>query len=97
MPRVSCCSAKETKEKTTAFKFFSPKAKKVSIAGTFNNWDTSKLTAKKDSDGNWAVKVNLKPGRYEYKFFVDGSWINDPQAKTVYNSYGTENSVIEIK
>ncbi len=97
MPRACCGSVKEIKEKAAAFKFISPKAKKVSIAGTFNNWDVGKLTAKKDSDGNWTAKVNLKPGRYEYKFFVDGSWINDPKAKTVYNSYGTENSVIEIK
>jgi len=94
MSRVSCCAVKE---KAVAFKLFSPKAKRVSIAGSFNNWDTAKFTAKKDVKGNWAVKLSLKPGTYEYKFFVDGSWINDPEACTVYNSFGTQNSVIEVK
>ncbi len=94
MPRA-CCG--NMKEKSVAFKLSSPKAKKVSVAGSFNNWDTAQLSAKKDTKGNWAVKVNLKPGRYEYKFIVDGSWINDPSAKTVYNSFGTQNSIIEVK
>jgi len=95
MPRVSTCTS--VRVKSIAFKLFSPKAKRVSVAGTFNNWDTTKLAAKKDTKGNWSVKANLKPGRYEYKFFVDGSWINDPNAGTVYNSYGTQNSVVEVK
>ena len=95
MPKVS--SSRVMKEKPVAFKLFSPKAKRVSVAGSFNNWDTTQLSAKKDTKGNWAVKVNLKPGKYEYKFFVDGSWINDPAVSAVYNSFGTQNSVVEVK
>jgi 1,4-alpha-glucan branching enzyme len=95
MPRACCGSV--IKEKSVSFKLFSPKAKKVSVAGSFNNWDTGKFSAKKDAKGNWTVKMDLKPGRYEYKFFVDGSWINDPEAKAVFNSYGTQNSVVEVK
>ena len=93
MPRM--CTNARCKE--IAFKLFSPKAKRVSVAGSFNNWDTSKLAAKKDARGNWTVKVDLKPGRYEYKFFVDGSWMNDPSAGAVYNSFGTQNSIVEVK
>lgn len=96
MPRV-CCGSVSVKEKPVSFKLFSPKAKKVSVAGSFNNWDPAQLTAKKDTKGNWAVKANLKPGRYEYKFVVDGSWITDPEVKAVYNSFGTQNSVVEVK
>lgn len=82
----------------TEFKFFAPKAKRVSLAGSFNNWDTKAFTAKKDSKGNWAVKVNLKPGRHEYKFCVDGSWVNDPRCPSlVGNPFGTQNSIIEVK
>jgi 1,4-alpha-glucan branching enzyme len=91
----ACCGA--VKEKSVGFKLFSPKAKKVSVAGSFNNWDTTQLSAKKNAKGDWAVKVNLKPGRYEYKFFVDGSWINDPSASAIFNSFGTQNSVVEVK
>ena len=94
MPKTCCASIKG---KAVAFKLFSPKAKKVNVAGSFNSWDTLQLSAKKDTKGNWTVKANLKPGRYEYKFFVDGSWINDPAAKAVFNSFGTQNSIIEVK
>jgi len=90
--------AKIYRLKTTEFKYFSPQAKKVTLSGSFNNWDTASLSAKKDSRGNWAVKVGLKPGRHEYKFFVDGSWVNDPRCKScVTNSFGSQNCVVEVK
>jgi len=95
MSRVVASTAKA---KSTEFQIFAPQAKKVAVAGSFNNWDTNKISAKKDTKGNWAVKVSLKPGRYEYKFFVDGSWVNDPKtSNAVYNSFGTQNSVVEVK
>lgn len=85
-------------KKVMEFKFFAPQAKKVTLAGSFNNWDNRALAAKKDSKGNWVVKANLKPGKYEYKFFVDGSWLNDPRCNScVVNSFGTHNCTIEIK
>ncbi|MFA5095862.1 MAG: glycogen-binding domain-containing protein [Candidatus Omnitrophota bacterium] len=90
--------ARLTGSKTVEFKLYAPKAKKVSLAGTFNNWDTRKLSAKNDSRGNWMVKANLKAGRHEYKFFVDGNWVNDPRcAGSVFNAFGTQNSVVEVK
>lgn len=89
--------AKTAKARDMVFTFHSPTAKRVSVAGDFNNWDTGSLTARKDLKGNWSVRVNLVPGRHEYKFFVDGTWINDPVAATVSNSYGSQNSVVEVK
>ena len=84
--------------KTAEFKFYAPQAKRVSLAGSFNKWDTKALSAKKDSKGNWMVKVNLRPGRHEYKFLVDGNWANDPRCNScVTNSFGTQNCVVEIK
>jgi len=84
--------------KPTGFKLYAPQAKKVNLTGSFNNWDAKVLAAKKDSRGNWAVKVNLKPGRYEYKFVVDGSWLNDPRCTSyVVNPFGTQNCVIEVR
>lgn len=88
-----CCGLKATE-----FRLAAPTAKKVSIAGSFNNWGTNDLPAKKDSKGDWSIKVDLKPGKYEYKFFVDGSWINDRQCTTcVPNAFGTQNCVIEVR
>lgn len=86
------------KTKNTEFKFYAPTAKRVSIAGSFNNWDNNAINAKKDTKGNWAAKVKLQPGRYEYKFFVDGVWVNDPKCSScVFNSFGTQNCTIEVK
>ncbi len=87
-----------TRSKPTEFKFYAPQAKKVSLAGSFNNWNTKELGAKKDSKGNWTAKVNLKPGKYEYKFLVDGSWINDPHCNScIVNSFGTHNCTVDVK
>lgn len=87
-----------SRSKPTEFKFYAPQAKRVNLAGSFNNWDTRALTAKKDSRGNWMVKLNLKPGKYEYKFFVDGSWLNDPHCTVrVPNTLGSQNCIIEVK
>jgi len=73
--------ASEEIGKPVEFKLHAPEAKKVSVAGSFNKWDTKSLAAKKDSKGNWTVKTNLKPGKYEYKFFIDGGWnVNAPRA-----------------
>ncbi len=84
--------------KSATFKFYAPAAKKVSVAGSFNNWDTKELTAKKDTKGNWSAKVSLKPGRYEYKFVVDGNWMNDPSCSgCTSNAFGSQNCVLEIK
>ncbi|MDD5116021.1 MAG: glycogen-binding domain-containing protein [Candidatus Omnitrophica bacterium] len=84
--------------KLTEFKLYAPGAKKVVLAGSFNNWNTGKLLAKKDSKGNWQLKVGLKPGRHEYKFIVDGAWTNDPRCTScVANSLGTHNCVVEVK
>ena len=89
---------KLAREKTQVFKLYAPEAKRVSLAGNFNNWNAGKLMAKKDSKGTWTVKVNLRPGRYEYKFVVDGSWINDPNCGScVPNAFGGCNCAIEVK
>jgi len=38
------------------------------------------------------------PGRYEYKFLVDGEWHRDPVNQEVCdNDFGTLNSVIFVK
>lgn len=84
--------------KAVEFKLYGPKAKKVSLVGSFNNWDTKALAAKKDSKGNWMAKASLKSGRHEYKFFVDGSWLNDPNCSTLIpNSFGSQNCIAEVK
>jgi hypothetical protein len=53
---------------------------------------------KRRNDGQWETTLALGPGRYQYKFLVDGEWIVDPTAKqNVANAFGTQNSVLEVR
>lgn len=79
------------------FTLYAPDAKTVCVAGDFTNWQTEGHNARKLKDGVWHKKFKLKPGRYEYLFFVDGQWWCDPQnVDRVRNTFGSENSVIII-
>ena len=78
----------------TQFAFQAPTARQVSLAGGFNNWDTKAGPMHKGPDGVWHLSVDLKPGRYEYRFFADGEWCDNPAAEQkAANSLGTENCV----
>ena len=49
-------------------------------------------------DNGWYISLYLKPGKYTYKFVVDGKWILDPDNKLwEENEYGTGNSVLLIE
>lgn len=86
--------AGKPKAKKIEFEFPAPDATKVYLSGDFNNWDTSANPMKKDKKGLWKATVSLKPGRYEYRFFKDGKWENDPCcAGCVPNEFGSENCV----
>ena len=70
----------------------------VSVAGDFNNWDPQAHPLRRGKDGIWRVTASLKPGRYEYKFVVDGRWRPDPfNPDMVPDSHGGSNSVREVK
>ena len=72
-------------------------AKEVKLAGDFNNWDAEAGKLKKSRGSVWIKDLLLKPGRYEYKFVVDGNWISDPDNEnSSRNSFGSQNSVVEI-
>jgi 1,4-alpha-glucan branching enzyme len=71
-----------------------PKAGSVAVAGSFNNWDVHQTPLRKTDRGIWQAMVALPPGRYEYRFVVDGQWFSDPKARESRpNSFGSENSV----
>lgn len=71
-----------------------PKALSVTVAGNFNHWDARETPLRRNERGLWRVVVPLTPGRYEYRFVVDGQWYNDPKAtESKPNPYGSENSV----
>jgi 1,4-alpha-glucan branching enzyme len=93
-------SSEEAKPKTkkVRFNFYAPEAERVFLAGDFNHWDVDSLPMKRDNKGTWEVSFALPPGRYEYRFWVDGVWQNDPNcSSTVENPFGTSNSLKIVK
>jgi 1,4-alpha-glucan branching enzyme len=49
------------------------------------------------ADSVWKVSLPLKPGRYEYRFVVDGEWTSDPNAReSAINDFGSTNSVLVV-
>jgi cyclomaltodextrinase len=72
-----------------------PGEKEVNLFGQFNSWDRHSLPMKDlNGDGVLEVEVPLDPGRYEYKFFVDGREVVDPaNPDKVPNGMGDFNSV----
>jgi 1,4-alpha-glucan branching enzyme len=72
------------------------KTAKVAVAGDWNNWQP--VAMKKQKDGSFVATVQVSPGRYEYKFIVDGKWVHDPDVTGVTpNPFGSLNSVMSIK
>jgi 1,4-alpha-glucan branching enzyme len=91
------CTTKGTCEKTVDFKFYAPQAKKVELGGCFNNWKSSKNPLKKDATGNWKTSLELKAGRYQYRYLVDGVWQNAQEpVECVPNAFGSWNCVVEV-
>jgi 1,4-alpha-glucan branching enzyme len=79
------------------FTFLAPEARKVCIAGKFNAWNTSSMPMNNVENGTWRIKIKLSPGKYEYKYFVDGAWASDRScSESVPNAFGTENCVISV-
>jgi 1,4-alpha-glucan branching enzyme len=80
------------------FALFEPQAQHVSLSGDFNSWTTEGTPLSRQDDGLWSTRLALPPGRYEYKFVVDGQWLPDPTAQeNIYNAHGTLNSVVVVR
>ena len=82
------------KAKKVRFNLYAPEAERVFLAGDFNSWDVANLPMKKDNKGTWEASFTLPPGRYEYRFWVDEIWHDDPNAQErVENTFGSQNCV----
>ncbi len=72
-------------------------AEAVAIYGSFNNWIQTGNYCARSADG-WVCHVDLAPGKYKYKFLVDGVALNDPaNPSTEDDGNGHMDSVIVIK
>jgi cyclomaltodextrinase / maltogenic alpha-amylase / neopullulanase len=70
----------------------------VNLFGSFNSWNRAELPMKDpDNDGTYEITIPLQPGRYEYKFYVDGKELIDSNnPERVPNGMGDFNSVITV-
>jgi len=72
-------------------------AKNVSLVGEFNNWNPAADPMQKDENEIWTKAKMLSPGNIEYKFWVDGQWMQDPENLwAAPNCFGTLNSVAKV-
>lgn len=72
-------------------------AKKVILSGSFNKWDEHLYKMMKTKNG-WELNLQLIPNYYEYKFIVDGLWIEDPDnPNKAENEFDEYNSFINIQ
>jgi len=82
-----------------AFILNRPGAVSVYLCGDFNEWFPGGLPMISRAEGRlWEKRLLLRPGRYEYKFIVDGVWMHNPDAgQNVLNAFGSLNSVVEVR
>lgn len=101
---VAATPATETASESSAdaievsFELDMPDAGEVSVAGAFNGWDANTDPMVLGDDGLWHATLEIKPGTYEYKFVVDGTWIEDPlNPEFVEDPYGGKNSILTVE
>ena len=74
-------------------------AKSAAVVGDFNNWNIEEGALSKLKIGTFKATYDLvKDAIYEFKYVVDGLYINDPQADSYkWNDFaGSENSVLVV-
>jgi hypothetical protein len=74
-----------------------PGARKVCIAGNFNNWNCEADELVRLGGDKWVKDLTLPPGVYEYRLVADGTWMQDPNAsRSVPNPFGELNSILVV-
>lgn len=74
-----------------------PKAKEVCLVGDFNRWDLKAHPMRQNGNGAWTKTIMVFPGRYEYRFYADGQWLNDPNNPSkCENCFGTQNDIFHV-
>lgn len=82
----------------TKFRYFGTGSEKsVSVAGSFNGWNTAANPLQKSGGNTWELSLPLPPGSHTYKLVVDGQWRLDPTNKQkAGDGTGNENSLVQV-
>jgi len=80
------------------FVLYAPGARRVAVAGTFNQWDSHAAPLiRAGTEGVWTTTLALPVGQHHYAFVVDGArWVPDPAATAVDDGFGRRNSVVAV-
>jgi len=74
--------------------FWKGQGSEVLLSGDFLNWE-SKVPMEKGPNGWFVVKQKLAPGKYTFKFIVDGQWQHSPDYPLVSdNTNGFNNEIL---
>lgn len=88
----------ESLSREVSFVIDAPGAKDIYLVGDFNEWklgDGNRLS--RGENGKWEKRMGLSPGRYKYKFVVDGEWVLDrSNNEREANSFGTFDSILHL-
>ena len=74
-------------------------AQTFAVVGDFNNWNATEGELSKLKNGTFKGVFDLpKDNSFEFKYLVDGSYVNEPEADSYrWNDYANaENSVLEV-
>lgn len=86
-----------SKRRRVTLSYEAPQAETVLLMGDFNKWNEKKHPMIKRKSGLWEKIIVVQPGRYEYRFLVDGHWQNDPgNTRLCPNCFGSSNNILEI-
>ncbi|MGK0253782.1 MAG: 1,4-alpha-glucan branching enzyme [Mariniflexile sp.] len=81
------------------FSILAEDAKKVSVVGSFNEWNAKAAPLKKLKNGTFKGVLDLdKDNSYEFKYIVDGAFVNDDAADAyAWNEFAAaDNSVVKV-
>ena len=95
--REQAGTAAQDEGKTVEFKLYAPAARAVALVGDMTGWKSNPLPLNPGGEGYWKASVQLSPGKYQYKFLVDGQWRCDPESPVLTaDGFGSANSVIQV-
>ena len=105
MAKAKTTGRNESGAKDVWFRCVAPTSKTLFLAGTFNSWDPTATPMQPDGAAEWYVELKLSPGKYEYKYVVDGVWFCEPGVAdedyagedAVVNSFGTKNRIMQVE
>ena len=84
-------------QRIVEFVFPDPGAREVYVAGDFNSWRIGEESRLEKKNGVWVKTISLPPGRYRYRFVVDGKWMDDPNnPMKEKNPYGELDSLLNV-